>query len=94
MFCPAVVLLFHYFVFIIIVIIIIIIIIIIITIITIITVSFLFCLCMCVGAWALSLIFKLRKSIKTFNNILKLPDLCLRLSRSSFFTPFLVRDEV
>ena len=47
-----------------------------------------------VGACVLSLIFKLWKSIKTFNNILKLPDLCLRLSRSSFFTPFLVRDGV
>ena len=38
----------------------------------------------------LTLIFKLQKSIlfiKTFNNILKLPDLCLRLSRSSFFLP-------
>ena len=42
----------------------------------------------------LSLIFKLQKSVKTFNNILKLRDLYLRLSRSSFFTHFLVRDEV
>ena len=38
--------------------------------------------------------FKLRKSIKTLNNILKLPDLCFRLSCSSFFTPFLVKDGV
>ena len=76
MFCPAAVLLFYYFVFFIII-----------------SsssssssiVSFLFCLCMCVGACALSLIFKLRKSVKTFNNILKLPDLCLKLSHSSFF---------
>ena len=50
-------------------------------------------MCVCVGACGLSLIFKLQKSIKTFNNILKLPDLYLRLSRSSFFTHFLVRDE-
>ena len=79
--CHAVVLLFYYFVFIIIIIIIIIIIVFVV-------VNFLFCLCMCVGTCALSLIFKLRKSMKTFNNILKLPDSNLRLSRSSFFYHF------
>ena len=60
---------------IIITIIIIIIIIITIIIITIIIISFLFCLCMCVGACDLALFCILRKFIKTFNNILKLPDL-------------------
>ena len=47
--------------------------------------SFCFCLCMCTGAYALSLFCKLRKYIKIFNDILKLPDLCLRLSRSYFY---------
>ena len=83
MFCPAVLLLFYYFFYCYYYYIIIIIIIII--------VRFLF-VYVCVGACTLPLIFKLRKSIKTFNNILNLPDLCLRLSRSSFFTSFLVRD--
>ena len=81
MFCPDdAVLLFYYFVFIIIIIII---------------VRFLFAYDVCVFVQrGLSLICKLWKSIKTFNNILKLPDLYLRLSHSSFFTPFLVRDGV
>ena len=81
MLCPAVVL-FYY----------VIIIIIIIIIINVIIITNYYCyfsfLFMCVGACSLSLIFKLWKSIKTFNNILKLPDLCLRLPCSFFCYPF------
>ena len=69
------------------IIIIIIIIIIILYFFIIIIISFFFCLCMCVGTYALCFV-SYGNQLRSFNNILKLKDLCLRLSWFLFFYHF------